>query len=190
MVMGRQDEALEQIHKALELDPFNGGVQSFHAVILMNAGRYEEAVAVARKVLSGQPDIPVARVALLDSLFKLGRYDELAALDRARWVKDPELTAALDRGIAEHGYARTVKSLVDILASRHGKPGSTSSTHSLSLGYARAGDKDATLEWLERAYREHDNNLAYIGVNRAFEFLHSDPRFQDLVRRVGVRIIE
>ncbi len=55
----------------MELDPHNIRTQSFHATVLMHARRFDEAIAVARKALSAQPN-EVARSALIDSLFKKG----------------------------------------------------------------------------------------------------------------------
>lgn len=52
--------------------------------------------------------------------------------------------------------------------------------------YARAGDKDRVIEWLEKAYEEHENNMPCIGTNPLLDLLRSDPRFQNLVRWVGL----
>ena len=51
--------------------------------------------------------------------------------------------------------------------------------------YARAGDKERVIEWLGKAYEEHNNNLPYMRTP-AFDLVRDDPRFQDLVRRVGL----
>lgn len=47
-------------------------------------------------------------------------------------------------------------------------------------------DFDSTFAWLEEAYKQHDLNLVFLKVWPEFDSLHSDPRFQDLVRRIGI----
>ena len=190
MIMGRQDEAMERITRALELDPHNVLVQTFYAVILQGAHKYDEAIAVARKALSANPDDSVARGALVQSLFMSGRYDELMARERERTAKDPLMRETVEKGIAEAGYPGAVKKQVDMMAERYRKTGTGSNAWALANGYARAKDKEGTLEWLEKAVEEHMNSCAYLGVTPSFSLVHSDPRFQALARRVGVPIIK
>ena len=190
MIMGRQDEAMARITRALELDPHNITVQSFYAVILESARRYDEAIAVARKVLSVEPTSAVATNTFVQSLFMSGRFDELMARERQRTAKDPVMREAVEKGIAEAGYPGAVKRQVDIIAERYRKTGTGSSAIQLARGYARAKDKEGTLEWLEKAVDEHDNNCAYLGVSPIYSLVHADPRFQALARRVGVPIIK
>ncbi|MDH4270605.1 MAG: protein kinase [Candidatus Aminicenantes bacterium] len=188
MIMDRRDEAFAKIERALELDPHNIMVQSFYAQVLLGARRYDDAIAVARKVLSLQPNTGVAITALIGALFKKGLYEELLALERERWAKDAEILEALEKGHLEAGYPGAVKRLADVLAARYGKPGGPRA-YIVANSYARAGDIERVIEWLEKAYEEHDNSMPYIGGNPHFDLVRSDPRFQDLVRRVGVRII-
>jgi adenylate cyclase len=183
--MGRLKEAMEKSKRAVELDPYNIGAQTFYAVVLLHARRYDEALAVARKVLSVQPNAGVALTVLIGSLYMKGMHDDLMAIERERWGKDPELSEALEQAYAEAGYPGTIKRLSDILAARYGEPGSPDA-YTLANYFARAGDKERVIEWLEKAYETHDNNMPYIGTNPLFDLVHSDPRFQDLMRRVGL----
>ena len=183
MVMGRLDEAIARSERAMELDPHNIRTQSFHATVLMHARRFDEAIAVARKALSAQPN-DVARSALIGSLSKKGMAAELMTLERERWARDPELTRALEQGYAEKGFSGAEKSLADALAARYGRPGSVTA-YTLANYYARAGDKERVIEWLEKAYLEHNNNLPYMRTP-VFDLVRSDPRFQALWRRIGL----
>ena len=143
---------------------------------------------MARKVLSVQPNNGVAQSALKDSLFMKGRHDDLLAFIRERWGQDPELSEALEQGYAERGFAGASKRLADAQAVRYGRPGAMAS-YALAHLYAHAREKDRVIEWLEKAYEAHDNNLPYL---RAFDLdlVRDDPRFQDLVRRVGLPVGE
>jgi hypothetical protein len=54
--------------------------------------------------------------------------------------------------------------------------------------YAMLGQKDRTLEWLEKAYQDRSDDLVTVKVDPLFDFLHSDPRFQDLLRPIGLTV--
>jgi len=183
LVTGRPDEAVAKSERAMEMDPYNVRTQSFHAQVLFHVRRFDEAIAVARKALSVQPS-EVARSALIDSLFKSGRHDEVSTLERERWAKDPELTEALEQGYAANGFSGAERGLADALAARYGRPGSVTA-YTLANYYARAGDKDRVIGWLDKAYLEHNNNLPYMRTP-VFDLVRSDPRFQALVRRIGL----
>jgi TolB-like protein/tRNA A-37 threonylcarbamoyl transferase component Bud32 len=184
LVRGRLDEAITKSKRSMELDPYNIRNQSFHAVVLMHSRRFDEAIAVARKVLSVQPRSEVARSALMDSLFMRGRHDDLLAVEREKWAKDHELSQALEQGYGEAGFSGAEGRLADALAARYGRPGSVSG-YTLANCYARAGDKDRVIEWLGKAYEEHNNNLPYMRTP-VFDLVRDDPRVQDLARRVGL----
>jgi TolB-like protein len=184
LVMGRLDEAIAKSKRAMELDPYNLRNQSFHAVVLMHSRRFDEAIAMARKVLSVQPHSEVARAALLDSLFMRGMHDDILTMEREKWAEDPELSQALEQGYAEAGFSGAERGLADVLAARYGRPGSVTG-YTLANYYARAGDKDRVIEWFEKAYDEHNNNLPYMRTP-VFDLARDDPRFKDLVRRVGL----
>jgi 2-keto-3-deoxy-L-rhamnonate aldolase RhmA len=119
------------------------------------------------------------------SLFKQGRYDELLAVDRETWAKDAELLQVLDAGGGGVAYPVTMATFSDALAARYGKPRGPRGVI-LALYYARAGDKERVIQWLEKAYDEHDNNVPYVGSDPIFDVARDDPRFKDLVRRVGL----
>jgi len=187
MNTGLPDEALAKIERALELDPFNVRFQSFYAMVLLNVRRYDDAIVAARKAMSSQSDQPLARNTLINTLFMKGRYDEIMDLERERWAKDREVLEALVRGYAEAGFANARRRQCEILAARYGKPGGVPA-NTLAILYAQAGEKDRVIEWLEKAYEARDGNVPYIGMPY-FDLVRSDPRFQDLVRRVGITLL-
>jgi hypothetical protein len=75
--------------------------------------------------------------------------------------------------------------VAEVYAARYGKPGGTAAI-SLAAVYLYAGDRDRALEWLEKSYEERDPNLPFIGRGPKWDPLRSDPRFQDLLRRIGL----
>jgi TolB-like protein/Tfp pilus assembly protein PilF len=182
--MGKTDEAVAEIERAMELDPLSVRSLSFYANVLVYARRYDDAIAAARKALSLQADAPVAVGSLYVALFMKGSYDEALARDKENFAKDRELMEALEKGRAEGGYVGAQRRLVAVWTARFGKPGGLRA-YALAHRCNYAGDREGTLQWLERAYAEGDYNMPYIG-GPTFDLLRSDPRFQDLLRRVGL----
>jgi tetratricopeptide (TPR) repeat protein len=135
-----------------------------------------------------QSDAPVAKNALYWALFMKGKYDEALALDREKVAGDRELLEALEQGYVEGGYAGSQKRLADVRAARFGKPGGISAWN-LANAYLYAGDRDRAIEWLEKAYEERDGNMPYIRLP-IWDSMRSDPRFQDLLRRMGLPVGE
>jgi len=183
-IMGCADAAIPHIELALDLDPFNALFHSLYAGILNYHRRYEDAVAAARTALAMQPDAPVAREQLNLALTAQGMHDEKLAAQRERFAHDSELVAALERGLEEAGYEGAQRRIADVLAARYDKPGGVRA-RTIARLYFDAGDKDLAIDWFEKAYEEHDPNLPYIG--RPFwNPLRSDPRFQDLLRKMNL----
>jgi serine/threonine protein kinase/tetratricopeptide (TPR) repeat protein len=183
LVTGRLDEAIAKSERALELDPYSIRTQSFHATVLMHARRFDEAIAVARRALSIQSS-EVARTALRDSFFMKGMHAEFMTMEKERWANDPELTKVMEQGYDENGVRGAEKNLADALAARYGRPGGVTA-YTLANHYARAGDGERVIEWLEKAYLEHNNNLPYLGTP-VFDLVRADPRLQSLRRRMNL----
>jgi len=191
MHMRRPEEAMAQIRRALELDPFNPMFQSFHAVDLVFLRRFDEAIAQALTTLKAQPGAPVAWGALYESYYCEGKLDEVVRLDRELLAGDPELKAAFEQGLSEGGYPRATGHCAPILASRYGKLESPpftamgSGATGIAWYFACAGEKDRALEWLEKAFEDREPNLPYLG-SPGWDALRPDPRFQSLLRRIGL----
>ncbi|MFH1766305.1 MAG: tetratricopeptide repeat protein, partial [Gemmatimonadota bacterium] len=184
MLMGRPEEAMEAIDRALHLDPFNLKIRSFYVVDLLFVQRYDEAIAEAREVMRLQPNQPVAMSSLNQALYLTGRYEEALAVDREMFANRPEFTAALEAGYEESGYAGAQRRLADLWAQRYGEPGAIDAFN-ISLRYLYAGDHDLAVQWLETAYPYGGGALPYI-VAPLHEPLRSDPRFQTLLRKMNL----
>jgi eukaryotic-like serine/threonine-protein kinase len=184
MMMGRHDEGMAEIERAMELDPLSVRTLSWYAAALRGVGRYDDAIAAARQVLSLESDDGMAKNTWWQALVLKGSYDEALAMDKEAFARDPELMEALNRGYAEGGYAGAQKGVVRVWTARYGKPGGRPAI-TLAHRSLLAGDPDGALKWLEQAYADGDPNIPYIG-GRMFHELRSDPRYQDLLRRVGL----
>jgi hypothetical protein len=161
--------------------------QDFHGDVTIQF-RIVGAIDLSHPALAELFQDLIVRDRLADSLFMKGMHDDLLASMREGWSQDPELSEALEQGYAEGGFAGANKRFADALAARYGKPGGLMA-YPLANYYARAGDAERIIEWLEKAYEEHNNNLPYMRTP-VFDAVRDDPRFQDLVRRVGLPMAE
>jgi TolB-like protein/Tfp pilus assembly protein PilF len=182
MNMGRNDEALARIKKALELDPFSIQIQSFYVILLNFLERYDEALAEARKALAAKPNNPMTLGEIWLAYMKKGMDKEaVAAVKRSMYYEVDGLDAAVDRGYAEGGMPGAVRAIAKLLEDRARKELAT--PFDVASYYVIAGDGEASLAWLERGYEVHDPGMPYLR-SPIFGFIRSDPRFQDLMRKM------
>jgi serine/threonine-protein kinase len=183
----RLDEAIAEVRKAEELDPLSMVVLTNVGWTLAYAGRLPEAVEAYRKALSLDPNYAQAHWRLSGAYAKLGRFDDAtrevetaAALSR----HSPSSLAWMARIYAVAGRGSEAKALLEQLlalsATRYVSP------LGIAFIYFNLEDKDRGFEWLERAYQERSNGIAYLAVDPHLEPLRADPRYRDLMRRVDL----
>jgi serine/threonine-protein kinase len=185
MIMGRPEEAMRQIERAVKLDPYNVMVLAFYAVDLYMARRYDEAIDQALKARELQPGSPIAIAALLYAYAAKGMEKETLAVVR-EYIKIYGITdvdAALDRGFKQGGFQGAMKTLAEKLATPANQGLVLPSD--VSLYFLIAGDKKNGLEWIERAYEMHDPSMPYLRFP-IYDTIRSEPRFQALMRRMGI----
>ena len=181
---GRTDEALRQVDAAIRLDRLSPITNALKAQFLFNAGRNAEAMAQAGKTLENNPTFWIAHLQLGRCYSREGRYDEaLRELEKAR--ETPGTTIALAYSaivLAEAGRAEEARKVFDAMQAL-ARRGSVSS-YNVALAARAAGDPDAALDWLERAYAEKDVRLVFLDVEPAWEPLRGNRRFVALARRL------
>jgi serine/threonine-protein kinase len=189
MIMGHGEEALIHSERAVVLDPFNPLVRGFHSFVLYSRRRYDEAIAAAREALRFQPDFPIATNALWWIMHEK-KGMEREALEAAKafarvTYNDPRIEAALDEGYAQGGYAEAMKRGAEALIAR--LPETFCLPSDIAMVYTMAGEKNKALDWLEKGLEIHDPVLPYLGYP-CFDDIRPDPRFQDLLRRIGLPV--
>ena len=188
-IMGRTEEALPHIELALELDPLNPLKYVFYGFVLTYNRRYDDAIAVGRTAREIEPKNPFSLGGMAEELWAKGKYDEALAIYRKILADDAELTAALEDGFKKASYKGAARAVADLRAERYGKPGKSERAMTISGIYQQAGDYDLAIDWLEKAYEEHDPSLPYIG-HPSNDPLRSYPRFQDLLRKMNLPVDE
>lgn len=183
---GRTEEALAWARRARDLDPLGS---SGHAIgwTLFNAHRYDEAIREFRDVLTVRPDDRLPLWPLGWALIGNHQADKaIPELEEAVSVtnRSPGVISALIWAYAHAGRRADALRLLGELKKRQqtGYVPAGAFVHA----YLGLGDNDEAFTWFERAYREQSNILIYIKVFPLYDPLRGDPRFQDLVRRVGL----
>lgn len=187
LAMARNTQAFAELRQAQELDPLSPMIATFIGKGYYYSRNNGEAIAQFRKVIQSNPDFPVAPNFLVETLERAGLFEGALAqidVDNQDGKQDPntsDLRRAYQTGGAQ-GYLH--ERIRQIRLDPHGEAGGLSGG-SAAL-YAVAGDKDQAFGMLERAFDRHELWLVYLEVDPAWDNLRGDPRFQDLLHRVGL----
>src|SRR5882672_10004160 len=183
---GRPEEALAWARRAREHDPLAvSGVGI--GWILFHARRYEESIHELRTVLAVRPENKGAQWFLGFSLIANGQPQEaIPVLEKLVSIsnREPAVIGVLIRAYAHAGRRPDALRLLDELKRR--QMAGYIPTAAFVNAYLGLDEKEQALVWLERAYREKSSILQYLKVHPFFDPLRGDPRFADLVRRVGL----
>ena len=186
---GHTEEALAWSRRARELDPI-GITGNAMGWILFQSRHYDEAIRELRSDLAVHKDDASTYWSCWFLGFALsanGQPDEaVPVLERALALseRNPAVIGVLVRAYAHAGRRTEALRLLDELKRRQ-QTGYIPSA-ALVNAYLGLGDNEQTFSWLERAYKEHSPILQYIKVHPFFDPLRGDPRFANLVRRVGL----
>ncbi len=180
----RPKEAAVEADRALELDPLNTLVQGIYTMYLMQVRRYDDAIALLRKILADTPNDAIALSTLRSAYHMKRMYKEALEIWKASYAAkgDREAVEALDRGFAEAGYRGALRRVAETLVARSKTTFVT--PWQIATLYTRAGLNKEAIDWLEKAYQAHDQNMPYICVDPIFDDLRNEPRFQDILRRM------
>ena len=185
--MGRHDEAIAEVRRALDLDPLSVIIHTALGDVLFYARRYDDAIAVYRKALELDPEFQAGHSDLARALEHSGRVDEaIKGYERAialagGSMADPSV--GLANASAAAGRRDEALAVLEELKRRRDRQ--YVSPWGLASIYARLGESGSALEWLERAYDEHDSTLVWLKVHPRFDALRSEPRFVALMRKMG-----
>lgn len=184
--LGRHNEALAEMERAHRLDPISSISGALHGQSLYLARRYPESVEHLRRELELNPDFWIALLQLGKSYEIMGRYEEaLGALRRAGETGSPTQAVSLSGyTYAISGRKQDAKRILSELLARRER--TYVPPHNIALVYYGLGDTDEALKWLERAYEERDPHLVLLGAEPNWDSLRTDPRFTDLVKRLGL----
>lgn len=172
-------EAIRQSEYALQLDPYNNLSKGIIGMTLNFSKEYNTAVSLLSEIRESDPYNGIALSALRTSYHMQGKYDPAFDLWKATYRKDSVALSVLEVGFKAGGYSKALKNLAEFLISRSQTKFIT--PWQICTIFTRAGMKNEALEWLEKAYIEHDQNMPSINTDPIFDYMRDDPRFQVLL---------
>ena len=183
--LGRPDEAVAQIKKAQELDPLNMVMNIDVGEILFFARRHDEAIAALQHALEMDPNRANAHWNLARIYEEKGMYAEAVAEHLTEFSlngENAQTMAALEGAFKSGGIQGFWRKRLEQLTSKEGY------VEPLVLVdfYCNLGDKDHAFWWLEKAYQDRSPFLVGLRSSSRVDVLRSDPRYDNLVRRVGI----
>lgn len=185
LTRGRYDEAIAECRRGEALDPLSPGFALGSAYTLTFAHRYDEAIETLKRALELEPNFATAH-RYLAGAYRLKGMTDLAIAESRRAVelRDPIGQVDLAASYAASGRKGEAVTLLKgaIEESKRSRRGALD----IALILVALGEGDQAFAWLEEAYKEHDQWLPFLNVNPEFAALRDDPRFRDLVRRIGI----
>ena len=184
-LLGRYDEAIPEMRRAESLDPLSLIINADLAELLVLAHSYDESIEQSRKTIEMDPNFAFAHVQLAQAyLAKHMNEDAVEELQKAVQLSagSPTSIANLARAYVAVGKRSDAQKLLSDLKKRSSP--SSSYAAEISVIYAALGDADQAMNWLEKGYEERFN--PGVLLRPGFDPLRSDPRFEHLVRRIGL----
>jgi serine/threonine protein kinase/Tfp pilus assembly protein PilF len=183
---GRFDQAIAEGRRAVELDPLSLIANLELGAIYNYARQNDQAIAQLRKIIEMDPNWYLARMVLCQTYSFKGQFAEaIAECEKARGLDDdPAVLSYLARAYVLSGKrdeALKVVAQMHELAKQRYVP-----AYGFGFAYAALGDKDQAFQWLERSLQDGGWEMTFLKVDPALDSLRSDPRFNDLVKRVGL----
>ena len=186
--VGRFDESLTEIKRAQELDPLSPVIGQNLAVLYLFEGDVNSSIEQSNRVIDLNPNFPRAHGGLGLAYLKQKRYPEAIA----ELQKGIDLSPRDRRSIRDLGYAYAISGkraeALAVLKEVQGKYEKREAlAQDVAAIYAGLGEKDQAFAWLEKGFQDRSGQLARIRWEPPFESLRSDPRFADLLRRMGLK---
>ena len=189
LIGGREQEALAEINRAHELDPLSLIISADICLVHFRARRYDEAIAVCKKVDDEDPTFSYTHLYLSyaywgkrmypQTIEEFIRYEQLIGSQTGS-----EIASTMEQGFRSAGWRGALMKGIELRLAR--RKAGHGSAYRIAALYSDLGDKDQAFRWLDTAYQERDWQLEGLKTDFYLDSLRSDPRFTELVRKVGL----
>ena len=185
-IKGHHDEALSEARRAMEVDPLNLMISTWVGLRYYLARNYSAAIEQNRESIELDPTFAAAHLLLGEDYVQAGAYVEgvnelkKAAILSGSPLYTAQVAVALAAAGRKHEALRIAHELETTSSKRYVSP------YGLAQIYATLNHKDDTFKWLQAAYDDRAVWMGYLGVDPIFDRYRSDPRFQGLLRRIGL----
>ena len=189
MLGGREQDALAEANRARQLDPLSPVMSTFVGLVHIRARQYDEAIAVCKKVASENPTFSLAHSCLRDAYWGKDMYPQVIEEYRTYGQlsgdrNEAEFASAMAQGFRLAGWKGALAKGIEVRQAQ--RKNGYSSAYRIAVLYAESGDTEQSFRWLNTAYQERDYSLEGLKTDFLLDPLRSDPRFAELVRKVGL----
>jgi serine/threonine protein kinase/tetratricopeptide (TPR) repeat protein len=192
--MGRHAEAIAEMKKALEIDPLSSPLNNLMGNTYIWAAEYQKACQQFERTIDLEPAFPMTHFFFASCLTEIGNYDRaieetqkgglLAGASPEEAIAEAAEFRKAFQTAGQEGYWQ--KNLDATLKAYKQAGAGYVPALVLAGAYAKAGDKEQALDWLQKSYEERDGNITLVNRLPEFNTLHEDPRFAELLRRIGL----
>jgi len=184
MAAGHFDEAISEIRRAIELDPFSVVINSQLAYVYVVARHADEAMDLARKIITMEPSFYWGHSLLGRALQQKGDLvGAISEMEKARELdEDPQTRAWLAHAYAAAGRKDdTLKMVHELEDLSHLRP---AAIYYLAIARVALGEKEEALRLLEKSFAEPATDMSAIKVDPLVDALHGDPRYERLADKI------
>jgi TolB-like protein len=185
--LGRHEEAVRETERGLQIDPLSLSINATSSLLLYFVRQYDEGLDQGLATVEMDPNFFASHFVSALALEQKGQLERAILEFRA----SADLSGRWPLFVAGYGHAcaalgnreealKVVAELRDTSARKY------VSSFAVSAVYAGFGDKELTLDWLEKAYEERGTWMIFLNVHPYFDFLRAEPRFQNLLRKIGL----
>ncbi len=190
-VLGRPDEGVQEMARALDLDPLSPSKKNSIGAAYYWARRDDDALRVFRDLPDGDANTERRHRRMAEIYDRKGLQPQAVEewVHAAQATGRQELVAAVQRAYRSSGYAAARKAfLLGDLRDRElrARRGDDSASMWIAADYAILGNNDQAFAWLNKAFAEGEHALMYLKVERHFDNLRNDSRYPELLRRLGL----
>lgn len=187
--LGRHQEALSEIKRAHDLDPLSPVIVRVMAGTYSDAGQFDQAIGICSRMVRESPTLAMPHNCLYQAYWGKQMYTETIEemITEARLDGTPEkvkFSDAMELGLHSSGWKGALADAAKVLEAQRSR--GYISAYEIGKLYAGIGDKDRAFFWLNIALRERDRLLLGLNVTPFFESLRTDPRFTELLRKIGL----
>jgi TolB-like protein/predicted Ser/Thr protein kinase len=186
---GREQEALAEVDRAHQLDPLSPIISSNVGLVQGMARKFDEAIATCQKLAVENPTFAQVHFCLILAYWGKGMYPQVVEEYKLMGQldgdpKDVEFASALEQGFHAGGWKGALIKGIEVRQAQ--RKASYWSAYDVAALYAGLGEKDEVFRWLTAAYEERDYQMESLRTDFRLDPVRSDPRFAELVRKVGL----
>jgi eukaryotic-like serine/threonine-protein kinase len=189
LIGGREQEVLAEVSRAHELDPLAPIINTMAGYVHVYARQYDEAIAACKKVTNENPTFALTHACLRDAYWGKQMYPQVIEEAKAFGQlsgdqNQSDFAGALEQGFRSAGWKGALRKGIE--TGKVQRETGYSSAYGIASMYAELGERDQAFRWFDTAYQERDLFMLGLKTDFSLDPIRSDPRFAELVRKVGL----